>query len=242
MAKILFTAVVADMRRKVRGSVFTKNRYGAMIRTKVTPRNPKTEAQSTTRHIFSANSAGWRTLTDIQRKAWAAFAATISSFDVFRVARVLTGQVAYVKLNTLLHSAGLPGITDPPVDNVIDSPFVINPVEVDFTDEGITGVFVGINSPQGSLTLQGGQYLILVDATQQLSAGIMTRTHGFTRIFNPVNANAPFDISAPYMAKYGAFIPGRKIFLRLRALHSATGAVSIPIFTSFIIPDGNNEP
>jgi hypothetical protein len=29
MAKVLFTAVVADMRNKLNGTVFSKNRYGA---------------------------------------------------------------------------------------------------------------------------------------------------------------------------------------------------------------------
>ena len=43
MAKILTTAIVADIRNKLNGSVFSKNRYGAYVRTKVTPVNPQTD-------------------------------------------------------------------------------------------------------------------------------------------------------------------------------------------------------
>ena len=42
MAKIKMTAIVADMRNKLNGSVFSRNRGGAYIRTKVTPINPQT--------------------------------------------------------------------------------------------------------------------------------------------------------------------------------------------------------
>jgi hypothetical protein len=233
MAKILFGAFVTDMRRKIAGNVFTKNRYGAMVRQKVTPRNPKTEPQSTSRSIFSAVSAQWRNLTDIQRNAWSAFAATISAFDVFRVANVLTGQVAYVKLNTLLKSAGLPGLSEPPTTAILDTPFVVS--SIDFEPDGIP---VTITTPDGQDVFTQPGYLYLVDATQQLSAGIMTRTHGFARITNSPTIQGNVNILSPYVAKFGELIPGRKIFLRIRALQIATGAVSIPIYTNFVVPEG----
>lgn len=235
MAKILFGAFVTDMRRKIAGNVFTKNRYGAMVRQKVTPRNPKSEAQSTSRSLFSAVSAQWRNLTDVQRNAWSNFAATISAFDVFRVANVLTGQVAYVKLNTLLKSAGLPGISEPPTTAVLDTAFVIGSVGIEDND-----VTVNVTAPDGTAVFGAPGYLYLVDATSQLSAGIMTRTHGFARISNFSTAENPINISAPYIAKYGELIPGRKIFLRVRALEIATGAVSVPIYTNFVIPEAGD--
>ena len=53
MAKILMTAIVADIRNKLNGSVFSKNRYGAYVRTKVTPVNPQSTAQQNTRNNLS---------------------------------------------------------------------------------------------------------------------------------------------------------------------------------------------
>lgn len=52
MALIKFGMMMTDARGKLGGHVFTKARNGATIRTKVSPANPQTSAQSLSRSIF----------------------------------------------------------------------------------------------------------------------------------------------------------------------------------------------
>ena len=54
MAKIKFGMMMTDARGKLGGQVFSKNKGGAYVRTKVTPSNPQTIAQTTRRALFAA--------------------------------------------------------------------------------------------------------------------------------------------------------------------------------------------
>ncbi len=66
MAKIKMTAIVADIRNKLNGTVFAKNRGGAYMRTKVTPVNRQTSDQSTVRNRLGSFAQGFRGLTQDQ--------------------------------------------------------------------------------------------------------------------------------------------------------------------------------
>jgi len=70
MARISFSALVEEITGKLAGSVF-KDSYGGMqIRTRVSPRNPQTNYQQLRRGEFGFISAGWRTLTSVQRQTF----------------------------------------------------------------------------------------------------------------------------------------------------------------------------
>ena len=105
-AKLLFTAVVADMRNKLNGTVFSKNRYGAYARTKVTPVNPQSTAQQNQRNTLSTNSAAWRGLTEAQRQSWIDGAINFPATDIFGNSKILSGQALYVKFNNNLATIG----------------------------------------------------------------------------------------------------------------------------------------
>lgn len=115
MAKVLFTAIVAEMRNKLNGNVFSKNRGGNYLRNKVTPVNPNTSFQAAQRANLGAQSSGWRDLTQAQRDAWIAAAQNFPYTDIFGSVKILSGQQLYVKLNTNLINAGQSAITSPPV-------------------------------------------------------------------------------------------------------------------------------
>ena len=106
MAKIKFTAIVAEMRNSIAGTVFSRNRYGSYARTKVTPINPQTSYQQEQRQRLSNLSSSWRALTDAQRASWSAQVQNYKSTDIFGDAKVLSGQALFVSLNLNLERAG----------------------------------------------------------------------------------------------------------------------------------------
>lgn len=70
MAQIKFGAFVTDMRGKIGGSVFSKNKNGAYAKNKVTPSNPQSGAQMAVRNLLAGFAQQWRTLTETTRQGW----------------------------------------------------------------------------------------------------------------------------------------------------------------------------
>jgi hypothetical protein len=141
MAKVIFTAAVADIRGKLAGSVFQRSFGGQQLRTKVSPGNPRTAAQSNLRVNMSSLSTSWGELTPAERTSWYNGAGgTPFGFNM------------YVKRNQVLFLAGLPLISTfvrgkPPlnltqaVNGTIDVPFSVPIlVNVDGPPSGYTQV------------------------------------------------------------------------------------------------------
>jgi hypothetical protein len=74
MAKIGLGVVVAQIRGKVGGGVFTRAKNGATLRVRVTPSNPNTAAQSSVRANLSAAATAFKALTSGQLQDWVDYA------------------------------------------------------------------------------------------------------------------------------------------------------------------------
>jgi len=124
MAKIKFGMMMTDARGKLGGQVFSKNKGGAYIRTKVTPVNPATVAQQLVRAIFAFFSQNWRALTEAQRTAWNAAVSNFTSTDIFADVRTPSGFNLYKKLNQNLLLISAAPIATPPLPQTVISPFL----------------------------------------------------------------------------------------------------------------------
>lgn len=111
--KIKFGSIVTDGSGKLGGHVYSKNRGGNYIRTNKVPSNPRTEAQILARSRFGQASAGWRALSEIQRAAWAEFAANNPYSDSLGDQRHLSASSAYTRSATNLLNVGESPITVP---------------------------------------------------------------------------------------------------------------------------------
>lgn len=114
MAKIKFGMMMTDARGKLGGQVFSKNRSGAYVRTKVTPVNAQTSYQQLVRFVLGSLSAGWSGLSDSARKAWDSAVRDWERSDVFGDNRTPTGKNLYTGLNQNLQLAGLSLVALPP--------------------------------------------------------------------------------------------------------------------------------
>src|SRR5690606_18792227 len=104
--KMKWGALVVDGRNKIGGQVASKNRGGSYLRTKVTPANPQTVAQSIVRSIFTVLSQAWRTLTQAQRNAWNAAVTDWQRTDIFGDIKSPSGFTLYMRLNQNLSLIG----------------------------------------------------------------------------------------------------------------------------------------
>jgi hypothetical protein len=223
MAKINFGSTVNDARGKIAGTVFSKNKSGAYIRTKVTPVNPRTVAQSAVRSSFAQLAQNWSTLlTGSQRSAWVSYAVTYPRRNIFGNALTLNGLNMYISLNQRLMVTGNALIADPPLTNSVD------PYLVDSTWTDLSATEVKFTITGGPLLTTDWYYLF---ATKSLPAGraVTPSDYRFIGAVSVDLTSPPLvvDVSAAYLAVFGAPIPGGAVYGLASTMDSLTGLITV---------------
>jgi len=227
MAKILFSGIAGvDMRNKLNGSVFSKNRYGAYVRTKVTPVNPQTTAQQNVRNRLATNAQAWRDLTEAERQSWIDGAVNYPTTDIFGNAKILSGSALYTSLNNNLAMVGVAAIASCPL------PVAIPQLELTAlaADDSANTVIVTGTTPVPA------DFAMAVFATPNVTPGrsFVKNLFRFTHA-EPAAATSPFDISTEYVALFGDPVTGNKIFVKAFYVSTITGQAGIPVQAQTIV-------
>lgn len=227
MAKVKFTAVVADMRNKLNGSVFARNRGGAYVRTKVTPLNPQSTAQVAARNLLTGLAQEFRSLTQEQITAWNNAVTQWQTTDIFGDLVSPTGLALYVRLNANISNAGGTAITTPP------APVGATALESLSLNAAVTGSVFDISFTPASVPADHTMY---VESTAMLSAGINNANSRFRFIdTHAAAAVSPADMYAAQTAKFGPLVAGQKVFVRAKFINKITGEVSLALKASDIV-------
>ena len=228
MAKIKFGAVVQDARGKIDGIVYSKNQFGAYVRQKVSPVQPRGARQTLIRERMATLSKRFSTvITAAQQAAWNAFAKVNPMVDVFGNPQAMTGISAYTRLNGVILNALGTRIDTPPAD-----------LEV-----------IGLLSMTAVAAAGAGTLAITFTATP-LGAGIQLyiwasqgRNEG-RQFFNSdlrfigVSAAAqasPYAAGAQYTGIFGSMIAGTAIGVLVSVCDPTKGAVTPGIFARVVV-------
>jgi len=204
---------VVDGRGKINGSVASKNRSGAYMRTKVTPVNPQTSAQVAARNVLSNFSQAWSGITQAARDAWNSAVGDFQTTDIFGDLRSPTGKNLYTKLNANLVSVGLAAIGVPPLPSSVPS-------------LSITSLDIAIGAVQFDATFTGDNAAVSyqVWATPGVSPGVSFVKSEYRQIGAVAGGGgSPYDFSADYIAKYGNPAVGTKVFVKMVPVNATTG-------------------
>ena len=221
--KVKWGMMMTDGRGKLGGQVASKNRGGAYVRTKVTPVNPQSFAQSGVRANFSAVSALWRGLTDKNRASWNEAVNNWQRTDIFGDLKTPSGFNLFMRLCTPLQNA---------FGDVITAQYAPNPVEM----AALSAVTATYNTGNETLDLVTTvendvdleQYVYNIYATAPQSAGKSYVKNAFRQI-GWVEADAPTrDILDLYEAKFGTLPEESNVQIRVQALSRATGQLGVP--------------
>lgn len=227
MAKVKFSALISEMRNKLNGSVFARNRGGAYLRTKVTPLNPQSIAQVAARNLLTQFSQAWRTLTQAQRDAWNAAVSQFSTTDVFGDVVNPTGAQLYNRLNINIANAGGTAISVPPAPVGADA---LSSLSIDAQQ---TGDVFDVTFAPG--TVPAG-HTLYVESTPCLSPGISNASAQYRAIGTvAAAATSPADLSTEQINKFGGLVAGQKIFIRAKLINKVTGEVSQSLTASAIV-------
>lgn len=220
--------MMTDARGKLGGQVFSKNRSGAIVRTKVSPVNPQSVSQSRVRNIFGSLSSAWRNLAEVDRLAWIAQATTTVKTNIFGDNYNTTGKNLFVSLNSNLGTCGLPAILTP-----------AEPQPTGYVDQ-LEGVY-DIAGEEFSITrvlndVPAGSYLVF-EATAPSSAGIYN-FKGKYKVFLVVLASATVTPELYYNAyneKFGNPAEGQKIGFRVKIVTPAGNASTYASATTLAV-------
>lgn len=227
MAKIKFTAFLADMRNKLNGSVFARNRGGAYVRTKVTPLNPQSIAQVGARNLLTSLAQNFRSLSQEQITAWNEATNQWQTTDVFGDGVSPTGLALYVRLNANITNAGGTLLTSPPAPVGAAS---LNDLSLTAT---VTGSVYDLTFLPASVPADHTMY---IESTAMLSPGISNANSKFRFIGTAAAATAsPFDAYAFQTAKFGSLVAGQKAHVRAKFINKLTGEVSLAVKASAIV-------
>lgn len=210
--------MMTDARGKLGGQVFSKNRAGAYVRTKVTPSNPRTADQMAGRGILGSLSASWSGLTDLQRRAWNNAVSDWERTDIFGDSRKPTGKNLFTGLNKEIEQSGGTRILVPPTKVVIPelAPLVpVIDVASDTLSLGITTVPVG--------------FVLQVSATAPLSQGTSFVKDKLRVIgYAPAGAITPATLFNDYSDKFGVPTAGSNVHIAVK-LVATSGQTGVRI-------------
>ncbi len=225
MAKVKFSALISDMRNKLNGSVFSKNRAGSYLRNKVTPTNPSTPSQAGVRSILGTLASGWRTLTDEERTEWNSVVESWLTTDIFGDSVTPSGFQLYVRLNGNIVNAGGVALVNPPAPMGISGAIGLTAVP----DVGLTTLTCTTDPDP----VPADQVLI-VESTAPLSAGISNFSGKYRKIGSVAAAGSIGDQWANYIAKFGVPTVGLKSSMRVKFVNIVTGESSPYLSTNFV--------
>lgn len=225
--KTKFGAIIVDGRGKIGGHVASKNRSGSYLRTKVTPVNPQTAAQTAVRSRFGNLAQVFRGLTVAQVQAWNEAVSQWSKTNIFGDSVKPSGLNLFIQLNSNILNVGGTLLVLPPTP--LDMPSPIN-AAVNFTVTGTVAELLIQGSPTGQ------QYAVL-KATPKISNGVNYVKNLFRQIYvGDLGTGSDFDIESAWFAAFGSFpAVGERHVCSVDIIHGETGQVLRNIETTYTV-------
>ena len=218
--KAKFGALVVEGRGKLNGWVASRNRAGAYFRTKVSPVNPQSTNQLTVRERLGTISQAWKLLTDPQRASWNMGVGNWARTDIFGDLRNPSGFNLYQRLNN-----NAAAVDEGPFD-VAPEPSTVSTVDIvsvipDESTQLIPVVMSGAVPANTALK-------VFATAPQSVGKTFVKSEYRLLTFF-PAAQASPLALGASYVARFGAFAQGTRLFFKFVFVNTDTGQESLPI-------------
>lgn len=231
MALIKLTAIVDNISGKLNGTVFARNKGGHYMRSKSNPTNPQTFFQMSNRGAFGAIATAWRNLTQAQRSGWDGAAPDFPYQNRLGDTKILSGFNLFQKLNRNLILAGAPFSNEM---NSAPTPAAVTTPTFAFPNFGVdpdeTGTLFEIDA---DVIQEPGSHVALLYVTPPMSAGISNFKNRLRLLHpQPVPAGSnsvSFNITQPYIERFGVPEVGSKIGVAVRIVNMQTGQASVEV-------------
>ena len=231
MTLIKYSGLVSDQRGKLNGSIFSKNRAGAIVKNFAKPKNPKSFYQTPNRNSWQYLIKEYSKLNLDEQRTWIDAARGFTWYNKVGNPYQPTGQLLYLSCNQNLSLIGVS-----PVRSFITVPAA--PVVVSAT---IDDFFAGDSSMIIDKTLSGikTNWYAVIYASKSLSKGI-NYAYKYLRYVTQFNTNilATWQIYTPYFNRFGAPLVDKKIFFKIRLINSLNGTTGQDYYNIPTLNDG----
>lgn len=195
MARIKYSAIVDTINGSINGTTFQRNRYGSTVKGKPAMVRPSSLFQQQQKQLMTRVAQSWRTLTELQRQDWIAFAEANPKPSRLNPDAYLNGYNffgAYHRYRSLYDST------------ILTSPSLtleeIGTVTIDMYTDGVD-LFSRFQNADFS-----GSWIILMFYTGVIPFGreFINTTPRYL-IGRPFNADEYTDVSTEYKNKIGSY-------------------------------------
>lgn len=212
--------IVSAASGSIGGCTFSRNRSGQYIRRRALPINPASTFQQLIRAAMSSLVTAWTgNLTQAQRDAWEIWAINTPYTDALGNPVIITGQNAYVSLNTPRIQASLTVINTAPS---IFSGTSLTPPSFTIADESAQTVTFSFNNADEWASLIGGALLVYVGRPQNASINFFKGPYRYAGsvLGAIVPPTSPATLPTPF-----PFVQPQRVFMQWRAV-GADGRIS----------------
>ena len=221
MAKVSPGEAISDIRGKLGNVVFSPTRSVLMLRKRVKPTNPQSSYQTSIRADMALFSQAWDSLTDGQRLSWTSAAKNTIKKNIFGGKYATTGNKLFIAYNM---EASMNGGT--------------SEILTYFTPTAPATIVAGsaLTASSGSQTITftashaaPTNGVVIIEATPGMRAGVSNikgKYRVVSRSATGATAMTIGNLTAAYLAKFGALIQGTRITVKLYTSNNdATGQV-----------------
>jgi len=197
-------------------TVTWSGRNGLIRRTLAIPANPRTDGQLVVRDLLAQQTRRFDGLTDAQQDAWNTAAAGFQSTPTLGQSGPLTGLQLFVRINCKLGLLGQQPVDAPPVSPQFPT---LAPQSLVITNTA------GVIAVKLTCPTSPGENTVLRASPPQNSAVRACRNY---RIIGtcPAAVQGSADITALYVAEFGAVPAGKRLFVQASTMVS--GFESLP--------------
>jgi hypothetical protein len=238
MAKIVLGGLASQVSGAVGGIVFSRNRSGAYIRSRVHPTISQTAFALDAKATMGAVSREWGVLTDAQRMAWATWAANNPVTDRMGMKQILAGNAAYMKLNGRLACMGIASSVTPPVLSappaletaVLTADIGAGDFEIDFTATPLAAThcaWVEVAVTEGLNQAYVKNRLKFIGCS---AAALVAKV---TAITQPADYAMTLELGV--IARFGTLVVGQLVTCYVSVVSNANGQVSSPMVCSALV-------
>jgi len=219
MAKIRAGSLAGNIRGSIGGDTFSQNRYGTYVRRRAIPTVVRTMYTEQVRNAFGVCSQAWQTLTYDQQEMWKTWAKENPITDKFGEQQILSGNCAFIKLNSRIVRLGYnwkplpPGKTAPPnIEQLALSSMSDTKIEINTTPSTL----------DTNLRLQ-----IFAHVSDTLGAHFIENKMRVIKV-TMKTAASPIDIKPDLEGRFGTLQKGWVVYIRAYTLDIETGLKSGP--------------
>jgi len=213
MALIKLGGGITDIRGKMGGNVFRRNKGGNYMRANVKPCNPRSPLQNQRRaHMAYLTKAWSNILTAQERTDWIAYAAGTSWTNKLGETITINGLAAFLRLNAIL------GILDPAIHSTAPTATGhAGGVTFTFTAESAT-TKIQIGEPGGAFSKDVTDHRLLIFQGLPTEVGRIATPKGFRYIGlvlgdETLPPTFPLELTSAYTMTTGQFITVKAMFV-----------------------------